>query len=186
MRRKLFVLGVLAAATVLAGCGGDDPSVSAERKAAVAEHYADVVYAAYGASIASAESMQDAVERLLAAPSAARLQTARKAWLDARDDYVVTEPFRFYGGPIDDPQDGPEGLINAWPMDEAYVDYVSGDPQAGIVNDRKTYPKITEDVIVESNEQGGETNISSGWHAIEFLLWGQDRSKDGPGARPAS
>jgi len=77
-------------------------------------------------------------------------------------------------------------LINAWPMDEAYVDYVAGDRRAGIVNDRAAYPKITEDVIVESNEKGGETNISSGWHAIEFLLWGQDRAKDGPGARPAS
>ena len=71
-------------------------------------------------------------------------------------------------------------------MDEAYVDYVEDDPRAGIVNDRAAYPKITEDVIVESNEKGGETNISSGWHAIEFLLWGQDRSKDGPGARPAT
>ena len=70
-------------------------------------------------------------------------------------------------------------------MDEAYVDYVAGDAGAGIVNDRAAYPKITEDVIVEGNEKGGETNISSGWHAIEFLLWGQDRSKDGPGARPA-
>jgi len=70
-------------------------------------------------------------------------------------------------------------------MDEAYVDYVEGDAGAGIVNDRAAYPTITEAVIVEGNEKGGETNISSGWHAIEFLLWGQDRSKDGPGARPA-
>jgi putative iron-regulated protein len=70
-------------------------------------------------------------------------------------------------------------------MDEGYVDYVVGDRNAGIVNDRFAYPKITEDVIVEANEKGGETNISSGWHAIEFLLWGQDRSQDGPGARPA-
>jgi putative iron-regulated protein len=71
-------------------------------------------------------------------------------------------------------------------MDEAYVDYVVGNPKAGIVNDAKGYPKVTADVIVEANERGGETNISSGWHAIEFLLWGQDRSKSGPGARPAS
>lgn len=36
------------------------------------------------------------------------------------------------------------------------------------------------------NEAGGETDISTGWHAIEFLLWGQDLSEDGPGDRPAS
>jgi putative iron-regulated protein len=173
---------------VLAGCGGDDEaaSVPAERKAAVAERYADLVYAAYGASAASAEQLRERIDGFLARPTQARLRGARKAWIDARDDYVVTEPFRFYGGPIDDPKTGPEGLINAWPMDEAYVDYVAGDPHAGIVNDRTTYPKITEEVIVESNEKGGETNISSGWHAIEFLLWGQDRAKNGPGARPLS
>jgi putative iron-regulated protein len=177
---------VLGAAVAFAGCGGaDKPSVSQERKAAVAQHYADIVYASYGASIESAEQMQGAIERFVDGPTQARLASARRAWVDARDDYIVTEPFRFYGGPIDDPKTGPEGLINAWPLDEVYIDYVRGEPAAGIVNDRSTYPKITADVIVEANEKGGETNISSGWHAIEFLLWGQDRSASGPGARPA-
>ena len=185
---KLLTLGVVLVATAFtAGCAGDDDDKSpADRRAAVAEHYADIVHAAYGASIASAETMQQAIGRFLASPSQARLAAARRAWLSARDDYIVTEPFRFYGGPIDDPKTGREGLINAWPMDEVYVDYVRGAPRAGIVNDRRAYPKITADVIVEANEKGGETNISSGWHAIEFLLWGQDRSARGPGARPAS
>ena len=189
MRCKRALVILFAFGVVLAGCGGggdDAASVPAERKTAVAERYADLVYAAYGTSIASADQMRERIDGFLQRPTTARLAGAREAWVDARDDYVVTEAFRFYGGPIDDPKTGPEGLINAWPMDEAYVDYVAGDPQAGIVNDRTAYPRITEDVIVESNEQGGETNISSGWHAIEFLLWGQDRSKDGPGARPAS
>ncbi len=188
MRVKGYLAVGLVAAVAFAGCGDDDDtsSVSSERKAAVAEHYADIVYAAYGTSIASAGKMSDAIDRFLDDPSAAGLQSARRAWLTARDDYIVTEPFRFYGGPIDDAKTGPEGLINAWPMDEAYIDYVRGDARAGIINDRKAHPTITEDVIVESNEKGGETNISSGWHAIEFLLWGQDRSANGPGARPAS
>jgi putative iron-regulated protein len=188
MRFKRLLPCVLGVAIALPGCGGDDDeaSISPQRKAAVAEHYADIVYASYGASIKSAAAMQDTIGRFLDSPTRARLTAARRAWLAARDDYIVTEPFRFYGGPIDDPKTGPEGLINAWPMDEVYVDYVRGEPRAGIVNDRATYPKITTDVIVEANEKGGETNISSGWHAIEFLLWGQDRSATGPGARPAS
>jgi putative iron-regulated protein len=186
MRLKATLLVSLALGAMLAGCGGDDDaSVPQERKAAVAARYANLVHAAYTASVASAEEMDAAIERLLHRPSETRLTAAREAWIDARDDYIVTEPFRFYGGPIDDPKTGPEGLINAWPMDEAYVDYVAGDRRAGIVNDRAGYPKITEAVIVEANEKGGETNISSGWHAIEFLLWGQDRSASGPGARPA-
>jgi len=188
MPLKLLVPVVLLAAVALAGCGdGDDRStVSRDSKAAVAENYANIVFAAYGASVDSAATMRDAIDRFVARPSAARLDAAKRAWLSARDDYVVTEPFRFYGGPIDDPKTGPEGLINSWPMDEAYVDYVDGDASAGIVNDRRRYPEVTQDVIVEANEQGGETNIATGWHAIEFLLWGQDRSKSGPGNRPVS
>lgn len=179
----------LAVAGGLTACGGSDGEGEKPARAdaaAVATTYADIVLASYDASIASAEQMRGVIDAFLATPSAARLERARDAWLSARDDYVVTEPFRFYGGPIDDPQDGPEGKINAWPMDEAYVDYVVGQPRAGIVNDRAGYPKLTADVIVDANERGGETNISSGWHAIEFLLWGQDRSKRGPGDRPAS
>ena len=78
-----------------------------------------------------------------------------------------------------------EGLINAWPLDEAYIDYVEGDTEAaGIVNDPDTFPTIDADLLVSLNEEGGEANISTGWHAIEFLLWGQDLSLDGPGERP--
>jgi len=180
----------VAAALVFAACGGDDeesdsPVPAADTKA-VATTYADLVVAEYDASIASAKTMQSSIQALAGKPTAGTLAAARKAWLTARDDYVPTEAFRFYGGPIDDPEDGPEGKINAWPMDEAYVDYVAGKPKAGIVNDTKGYPEITADVIVEANERGGETNISSGWHAIEFLLWGQDQSADGPGNRPAT
>jgi putative iron-regulated protein len=188
MRIKAVLSVLLVAGLAVNGCGGDDGdgAVSAERKADVAEHYADLAHAAYGSSIASAEQMDEAIDAFLDRPSRSRLAAARQAWVDARDDYVVTEAFRFYGGPIDDPKTGPEGLLNAWPMDEAYVDYVVDDRSAGIVNDRAAYPEITEEVIVEGNEKGGETNISSGWHAIEFLLWGQDRSRSGPGARPTA
>ena len=143
MRCKRALVVLFAFGVVLAGCGGDDEaaSVPAERKSAVAERYVDLVYAAYGSSVASAEQMRERIDGFLERPTTARLASARKAWIDARDDYVVTEPFRFYGGPIDDPKTGPEGLINAWPMDEAYVDYVAGDPQAGIVNDRDGVPE---------------------------------------------
>jgi putative iron-regulated protein len=175
---------VVTAALLAAGCGDEEAAVSRADKQAVAENYANIVLASYDASIDSASAMQRAIDAFLAAPSRGRLDVARRAWLAARDDYIVTEPFRFYGGPIDDARDGREGLINAWPLDEAYIDYVAGDRDAGIVNDRHGHPQITTAVIVDANERGGETNISSGWHAIEFLLWGQDHSKSGPGDRP--
>jgi putative iron-regulated protein len=125
--------------------------------------------------------LQAAVEQFVAGPTAHRLTEVREAWLAARGWYGQTEAFRFYGGPIDG-ENGPEGRLNAWPLDESYVDSVEDQPDAGIINDRAL--TISKAVLAENNERGGEENVSTGWHAIEFLLWGQDLSDDGPGARP--
>lgn len=146
----------------------------------VAKHYAHLVQASYDDTLASTLTLQKAVQALIDAPSDEALKAARKAWLDAREFYGQTEAFRFYGGPIDD-KNGPEGRINAWPMDESYVDYVKDSPNAGIINNRKT--AISKKQLASLNERNGEENIATGWHAIEFLLWGQDLSTTGPGNR---
>jgi putative iron-regulated protein len=181
---------LLAAAGVVAlgalGCSGGDDGPSEELTREVIEHYAEGVHASYVASLESATAMDAAIDAFLEGPSEATLAAAKDAWLLARDDYGPTEAFRFYGGPIDNEEDGPEGLINAWPLDEAYIDYVDGDPGAGIINQLEAYPEINAELLVSLNEEGGEANISTGWHAIEFLLWGQDLNADGPGDRPVS
>jgi putative iron-regulated protein len=148
---------------------------------AVVKHYAVLVQANYTDTLASTQDMQRAIQAFLAAPSSDSLAQARKSWLAAREWYLQTEAFRFYGGPIDD-EKGPEGRINSWPMDESYLDYVVGKDNAGVINDRRA--QLTKAAIVKLNERGGEENISTGWHAIEFLLWGQDLSESGPGDRP--
>ena len=153
-------------------------------KTEVVANYGAGVHALYSESLASARVMDTAIDAFLADPNPASLEAAKRAWLRAREDYGPTEVFRFYGGPIDNEEDGPEGLINAWPMDESYVDYVEGNPAAGIINMPDEYPVIDADLIVSLNEEGGEENVSTGWHAIEFLLWGQDLNADGPGTRP--
>ena len=147
---------------------------------AVAAHYAVLVHANYEDARQGAVALQKAIDTFAAAPSEAGLLAARKAWLQAREAYGQTEAFRFYGGPIDN-DDGPEGRINAWPMDESYVDHVVDAPTAGIVNDRKV--AITRKSLAALNERDGEENVATGWHAIEFLLWGQDLSETGPGNR---
>ncbi len=170
----------------LAACGDGDDGPSADEKREVVEQYAAGVHAAYEASLASATELDAAIDIFAADPSDETMAAAKEAWLTARDDYGPTEAFRFYGGPIDNDETGTEGLINAWPLDEAYIDYVEGDETAGIVNHPDEYPTIDAELITSLNEEGGEANISTGWHAIEFLLWGQDLSADGPGARPVT
>jgi putative iron-regulated protein len=172
---SMTLLGTAAhAATPTASVAG---AVDAQ---AVAAHYAALVHANYSNTLAAARDLQAAIAEFTKAPSADGLDKSRKAWLHAREFYGQTEAFRFYGGPIDDDR-GPEGQINAWPLDEAYVDYVTGKPKAGMVNNAKF--RITKAALAKANERGGEENISAGWHAIEFLLWGQDQSETGPGNR---
>lgn len=158
-----------------------NPSAQTQPRS-VAEHYAALVHASYSDSLAAAQKMQTAIQAFTAAPSPQTLAAAREAWLAAREFYGQTEAFRFYGGPIDDDK-GPEGRINAWPMDEAFVDGVQGKPKAGLINNPKFV--INKRNLAAQNERGGEENIATGWHAIEFLLWGQDLSPNGPGNRSA-
>ncbi len=160
---------------------GREP-LTADEVAPVAETYATMVALNYAETYASAQSLRDALGDLVATPSEATMTAARAAWLAARVPYDQTEVYRFYDGPIETV----EGRLNAWPMDEAYVDYVEGLPDAGIINDPASYPTIDVALIRSLNEAGGETNIATGYHAIEFLLWGQDFDPNGPGARPSS
>ena len=165
----------------LVACGS---GASDDMRAEVVENYADLVHESYQISLDSATTMDEAIDAFVADPNAETLAAAQDAWLTARDDYGPTEAFRFYGGPIDNEENGVEGLLNAWPLDEAYIDSVDGSPDAGVINLPDEYPTIDADLLVSLNEQGGEANISTGWHAIEFLLWGQDLSTDGAGTRP--
>ena len=123
--RALPLAAVLLAAQPLAAA----QAVSVD---AVARHYASGVQAAYDDALAASLDLQKAVQAFAAAPSPAGLKAAREEWLATREWYGPTEAFRFYAGPIDDDK-GPEGRINAWPLDESYIDYVKGANIAGFV-----------------------------------------------------
>jgi putative iron-regulated protein len=148
---------------------------------AVAKDYSALVYATYEDTLSAALSLQKIILAFVASPSAETLVAAKKSWLLARESYEQSEAFRFYGGPIDDAK-GPEGRLNAWPMDEAYIDYVKGKTSSGLINNRKVV--ISKASLSRLNARGGGENVATGWHAIEFLLWGQDFNADGPGNRP--
>lgn len=142
--------------------------------------YLQIADATYHDSVTGAERLSTAVEALLAAPSAERLTAAQQAWLSARSAYAQSEVFRFYDGPIDQV----ELLVNTWPIDEGYVEADSSDPTApGIIDDVKRYPELSEELLTQLNARDGETAISTGYHVIEFLLWGRDGNAAGPGQR---
>jgi len=158
----------------------------ASMKQGVKANYANIVFAGYEDSYNEAKKLQSAVDAFLASPSAAGLEACKAAWKSAREPYGQTEAFRFSGGPID-ADGGPEGMMNAWPLDENYIDYVATNANAGIINNPGAYPTIDKALLEAMNENGGEANIAAGYHAIEFLLWGQDDPNTAlktPGNRP--
>lgn len=182
----LLFLPVLAGLTAIFMFFSCSPSKSDTNslEVSVVKGYTDIAYATYNDALLSAQKLKRQVSYLLDNPSEQTLLGAQKAWITARMYYGQTEVFRFYDGPIDNGTTGVEGLLNAWPLDEIYVDYVEGNAAAGIINDIENYPSITRDLLVGLNEKGGEENISCGYHAIEFMLWGQDVHADSPGKRP--
>jgi putative iron-regulated protein len=176
----------------LVGCGDDEESDDKSGPTAIpealtheaSEAYQSIALAGYEDAYEAALELDAALNALVDGPSEQTLEAARNAWLAAREPYLQTETFRFYGGPIDDEDVGVEGLVNAWPLDESYIDYVVGDEEAGIVNDPSI--EISAETLSELNEEGAEDHIATGYHAIEFLLWGQDLDPDGAGARAYS
>jgi putative iron-regulated protein len=146
--------------------------------------YANIAFAVYDDAYLGAQTLKTAINIFVSTPTASSFETCKQKWLAVREVYGLTETFRFAEGPIDNQADGPEGFINAWPMDEAYVDYVIGNDSTGIINNLAQYPTINVTTLLNANENGGEENISLGFHAVEFLLWGQDVSATSAGTRP--
>ncbi|MCA1284388.1 imelysin family protein [Salipiger bermudensis] len=174
------------------------PAFAATEKSAVLDTYADIAHAGYEDSLITAQALQEAVDALIAEPSEETLIAAREAWLASRNPYQQTEVYRFGNAIVDDW----EGKVNAWPLDEGLIDYVDdsyggatdeneyaalniiANPSVTLAGQEVDASEITPTLIADTlNEADGiETNVARGYHAIEFLLWGQDLNGTEPGA----
>ena len=191
--KRWMIAGVLALGVAPLSAQAAAPSAEA-----VLTTYADIAHAAYEDSLITAKQLESAVDALIASPSEETLDKAKQAWKAARVPYQQTEAYRF-GNPIVDEW---EGKVNAWPLDEGLIDYVDTGSYGKSSDDNPYYtanvianpslklggstletPKITTAVIQELHELDAvEANVTTGYHAIEFLLWGQDLNGTGPGA----
>ncbi|TGP51204.1 peptidase [bacterium M00.F.Ca.ET.230.01.1.1] len=165
---------------------------------AVIKTYADIALAKYEDSLTTAQALDKAVDALIASPSADTLNAAREAWKAARIPYQQTEVYRFGNKIVDDW----EGEVNSWPLDEGLIDYVArsygaesdenalyaanviANKEIEINGKKVDASKLTPEFLSGTLQQAGgvEANVATGYHAIEFLLWGQDLHGTGPGA----
>ena len=179
------------------------PAFAAPSEREVLSHYTAMAHAKYEDSLVAARGLQEAVDRLIAAPTEATLAAARAAWTAARVPYQQSEVYRFGNAIVDDW----EGKVNAWPLDEGLIDYVAASygaeseenpayranivasPSVAFAGETIDARVIDKALLEALHELGGvEANVTTGYHAVEFLLWGQDLNGTGPGAgqRPAS
>jgi uncharacterized iron-regulated protein len=172
--------GALFALSLLAASGEAQCAVDARGVRPQLETYAQIAYRAYADAYEHARVLQRAVDQFVADPSDdanEQLEMLRQAWLDAHVSYGSTEVFGFYEGPIDfgkraDGSQGPELLLNAWPLNESYIDAVIADDVP-----------ITRELLIDRNARDDEADVTTGYHAIEYLLWGPDRNANGAGQR---
>lgn len=198
---RILTLALAGVVSLVAACQHSDqaatPAAPIDRQA-ILNTYVEIARASYGDSLIAARELQARIAALLEAPSDAGLQAARQAWLDARIPYQQTEVFRF-GNPVVDEW---EGRVNAWPLDEGLIDYVA--PAYGSESDNNWFyaaniianplvdlggitvdaSVITPQLLAETLHtiDGVDANVATGYHAIEFLLWGQDLNGTNPGA----
>ena len=178
-------------------CSAAIPAFAVE-KADVLTNYANIAAASYGDALTTARTLQVAIDALITNPSVETQDAAKTAWLAARVPYLQTEAFRFGNAIVDEW----EGQVNSWPLDEGLIDYVDvayggateenafaalnviGTPKfvlSGADIDATTItPELLSGALKEAD--GVASNVATGYHAIEFLLWGQDLNGTGPGA----
>ncbi len=174
--KKVFLVTIIVLALFSCKKKGEKIPVTSEKPAIT--NYAEIAYASYTDAYNEAVKLQNSINDFCNAPTESKFANLKVLYVNTRIPYEQTEPFRSANGPIDTGDDAVEGLLNGWPLSENFVDYVSdgkgGDTLSGIINDTIRFPSITKEVLLSNHESGGESNLTLGYHVIEFLLWGQD------------
>lgn len=199
------LLSGLVLAFSLTGCASLTTPTKTAEPASILNTYSDIAEANYTDSVILAKELRTKIHALLNNPTEATLQDARNAWLASRVPYQQTEVYRFGNEIVDDW----EGRVNAWPLDEGLIDYVDASSYgeesdenlfytANVIanktlrlgNQKIDARKITTELLAETLHEAdeNEANVATGYHAIEFLLWGQDLygTEAGSGERPAT
>ena len=164
-------------------------------------NYSNIAEAKYKDALILAKEMHSSIEKFMNNTNESNFIDVKNSWLKARTIYQQTEVFRF-GNPLVDDW---EGKVNAWPLDEGLIDYVDNTNYYPSENDFSNFnviankklkvegelidasvinPKLLSNKLHEIG--GNEANVATGYHAIEFLLWGQDLNgnESGSGNRP--
>jgi len=202
MKNNRFILSIFSLVLTLntTGCLASQtaPKSETSHDGTILSNYTNIATANYNNTLKDAKSLELSLNIFAKNPTQETLENSKKAWIKARESYGESEAFRLSNGPIDaedgwvkDAYGSPESQLNAWPLDENMIDYTidaDGKKTSGNIIDTRgdfnpggeqsrviNVNTISVESLTALNENGGDANVATGYHAVEFLLWGQDQ-----------
>lgn len=175
MKTKFTWLLIASSVVLFSACNDRDRQSPTEQ---AKENYVEMAYAVYTDSLTTATNLQTAVNTFVTTPTEDNLAAARAAYKLARVPYQQSEIMRWDtiitegknlttdGGLAS--VDEWEGQVNAWPLDENHiVSLIEGDDPIN------TQLLLAQNGVDAAGDEA-EANVTTGVHAIEFMLWGED------------
>lgn len=143
------------APVTLSACDSDGGTAAAgfDDKQVIVDFSDAVVVPTYERLAAQAVALEAAVEALVEAPDAARLEAARTAWIATRAPWEQSEGFLF--GPVD--SFGIDPALDTWPLNQTDLDGVLA----------------SDDVLTPAYVATLDSSLK-GFHTMEYLLFGRD------------
>lgn len=191
MRRLVLVL--LVACVVLSACQPAQLKFERQIKTTL-ERQADMAYVVYQDAWTLSKRLSSIIRLFVEEPTVSHMVAARKAWLNARETYLLTRVYQTAINSLE--QDAKQEdiqqvytRIEGWPIKEAAIDYVANDIDGDVgfplvlggkpfnlIAAEEALPALNSTVLEEL--QNKQEQVLTGFHVIEFLLWGQDLNQD--------
>jgi putative iron-regulated protein len=153
-----------------------NPELSASAKE-IALEYVQQIDTDFEQAGIEIEKFQSSIATLTDQTNIENLNLSKQAWLNAHSAYELTTLHRYYATQLIGEQNSLALMqlqyqINHWPIVPGYIDYVDGYPDSGIVHDINV--NLDADSLREQHGSFDVSEVTLGFHAIEFLLWGYD------------
>lgn len=168
----------------LAACSPKNESTTNEElnkvqidSSAFAAQVGIVAYTSLSDASQTAQTLDSQLASFMYHPNPMSQAEIQQAWRLAYNSFLHSLIFSYL--PIQDPPEWQSqrigyrhllGQLDSWPIEGGYIDYIQGYPFSGIVNDLTL--EIDEDSIRSQHGFTDPTNASLGYHALEFMLWG--------------
>ena len=158
------------------------PKNLGDAKQLFVSNYSNIAEAASRSALSQGRILKEAISAFVKDPKAETHLLAKVSWMQARLPFLQSEFSRMIVERGEVNHDI-SNLLNGWPIDPGLIDYTAKVPGENIINNKEKYPSITTELLRSINLKAGKSGFTTGYHVIEFLLWGEDSERSSSGKR---